>query len=411
MKNSIQTFTYKATDSTGKVISGTLEAFETKDALARLQDMGYIPIRITSAGGRRWLDADLSKILSLFQRVSTKDVVNFTQDLSTLLGAGLPVDRALAILINVADNEKFKDIIKDILKTVRGGSYLSDALSKHPRVFSTFYVNMVRAGEVGSVLESVLYRLSIFLENSQDLRDYIRSSMVYPLFLVFVGGISIIVLLTFVVPKFSLIFSDMGQTVPVTARFLLGLSDVLRNYWFVILGGLGAIYYFFRRYTSTPAGRLKMDQYKMRLPVSGEFVRKVEVARFARTLGTLTNSGVPILQALKLVTDIVGNQVIARSMTNVYNRVKEGERLSKPLGDMGVFPSLAIQIITVGEETGKLDEMLLRVAENYEKMVRNMVRKFISLLEPAMILAMGLIVGFIVISMLIAIFSINEMPF
>jgi len=337
--------------------------------------------------------------------------VNFTQDLSTLLGAGLPVDRALAILINVADNEKFKDIIKDILKTVRGGSYLSDALSKHPRVFSTFYVNMVRAGEVGSVLESVLYRLSIFLENSQDLRDYIRSSMVYPLFLVFVGGISIIVLLTFVVPKFSLIFSDMGQTVPVTARFLLGLSDVLRNYWFVILGGLGAIYYFFRRYTSTPAGRLKMDQYKMRLPVSGEFVRKVEVARFARTLGTLTNSGVPILQALKLVTDIVGNQVIARSMTNVYNRVKEGERLSKPLGDMGVFPSLAIQIITVGEETGKLDEMLLRVAENYEKMVRNMVRKFISLLEPAMILAMGLIVGFIVISMLMAIFSINEMPF
>jgi len=411
LKNSIQTFTYKATDSTGKVISGTLEAFETKDALARLQDMGYIPIRITSAGGRRWLDADLSKILSLFQRVSTKDVVNFTQDLSTLLGAGLPVDRALAILINVADNEKFKDIIKDILKTVRGGSYLSDALSKHPRVFSTFYVNMVRAGEVGSVLESVLYRLSIFLENSQDLRDYIRSSMVYPLFLVFVGGISIIVLLTFVVPKFSLIFSDMGQTVPVTARFLLGLSDVLRNYWFVILGGLGAIYYFFRRYTSTPAGRLKMDQYKMRLPVSGEFVRKVEVARFARTLGTLTNSGVPILQALKLVTDIVGNQVIARSMTNVYNRVKEGERLSKPLGDMGVFPSLAIQIITVGEETGKLDEMLLRVAENYEKMVRNMVRKFISLLEPAMILAMGLIVGFIVISMLMAIFSINEMPF
>ncbi|PIP47971.1 MAG: type II secretion system protein GspF [Deltaproteobacteria bacterium CG23_combo_of_CG06-09_8_20_14_all_51_20] len=407
----MQTFTYKATDSTGKVISGTLEAFETKDALARLQDMGYIPIRITSAGGRRWLDADLSKILSLFQRVSTKDVVNFTQDLSTLLGAGLPVDRALAILINVADNEKFKDIIKDILKTVRGGSYLSDALSKHPRVFSTFYVNMVRAGEVGSVLESVLYRLSIFLENSQDLRDYIRSSMVYPLFLVFVGGISIIVLLTFVVPKFSLIFSDMGQTVPVTARFLLGLSDVLRNYWFVILGGLGAIYYFFRRYTSTPAGRLKMDQYKMRLPVSGEFVRKVEVARFARTLGTLTNSGVPILQALKLVTDIVGNQVIARSMTNVYNRVKEGERLSKPLGDMGVFPSLAIQIITVGEETGKLDEMLLRVAENYEKMVRNMVRKFISLLEPAMILAMGLIVGFIVISMLMAIFSINEMPF
>ena len=411
MKNSMQTFTYKATDSTGKVINGTLEATETRDAVAKLQDMGYIPIRIAPANGRRWLDADLLKTLSLLQRVSTRDVVNFTQDLSTLLGAGLPVDRALALLIDVQENEKFRGVIGDILKTVQGGSYLSDALGKHPRVFSTFYVNMVRAGEAGSVLDSVLDRLSIFLENSEELRDYIRASMVYPLFLVFVGGISIIVLLTFVVPKFSLIFSDMGQAIPTTARFLLGLSDILRNYWFILLGGLGGLYYFFRRYAQTPAGRLKMDQYKLRLPVSGDFVRKVETARFARTLGTLTNSGVPILQALKLVTGIIGNQVIARSMANVYDRVKEGERLSKPLGDMGVFPSLAIQIITVGEETGKLDEMLLRVAENYEKIVKNMVKKFVSLLEPTMILAMGLIVGFIVISMLMAIFSMNEMPF
>jgi len=411
LKNSMQTFTYKATDSTGKIINGTLEATETRDAVAKLQDMGYIPIRIAPANGRRWLDADLLKTLSLLQRVSTRDVVNFTQDLSTLLGAGLPVDRALALLIDVQENEKFRGVIGDILKTVQGGSYLSDALGKHPRVFSTFYVNMVRAGEAGSVLDSVLDRLSIFLENAEELRDYIRASMVYPLFLVFVGGISIIVLLTFVVPKFSLIFSDMGQAIPTTARFLLGLSDILRNYWFILLGGLGGLYYFFRRYAQTPAGRLKMDQYKLRLPVSGDFVRKVETARFARTLGTLTNSGVPILQALKLVTGIIGNQVIARSMANVYDRVKEGERLSKPLGDMGVFPSLAIQIITVGEETGKLDEMLLRVAENYEKIVKNMVKKFVSLLEPTMILAMGLIVGFIVISMLMAIFSMNEMPF
>jgi len=411
LKNSMQTFTYKATDSTGKIINGTLEATETRDAVAKLQDMGYIPIKIAPANGRRWLDADLLKTLSLLQRVSTRDVVNFTQDLSTLLGAGLPVDRALALLIDVQENEKFRGVIGDILKTVQGGSYLSDALGKHPRVFSTFYVNMVRAGEAGSVLDSVLDRLSIFLENAEELRDYIRASMVYPLFLVFVGGISIIVLLTFVVPKFSLIFSDMGQAIPTTARFLLGLSDILRNYWFILLGGLGGLYYFFRRYAQTPAGRLKMDQYKLRLPVSGDFVRKVETARFARTLGTLTNSGVPILQALKLVTGIIGNQVIARSMANVYDRVKEGERLSKPLGDMGVFPSLAIQIITVGEETGKLDEMLLRVAENYEKIVKNMVKKFVSLLEPTMILAMGLIVGFIVISMLMAIFSMNEMPF
>ena len=407
----MQAFVYKATNPTGKVVSGNLEASGTKEAVSMLQDMGYIPIRISPAGGHGWLNVDLSQSLSLFQRVSTKDVVTFTEDLSTLLGAGLPVDRALTILIDVADNGKFKDIIGDILKTVQGGSYLSDALGKHPRVFSTFYVNMVRAGEAGSVLESVLDRLSIFLENSQDLRDYIKSSMVYPLFLVFVSALSIIVLLTFVVPQFSSIFSDMGQTVPATAQFLLGVSNMLKHYWFLILGGLGASCYFFMRYARTPSGRLKIDQYKMKLPVIADFVKKSEVARFTRALGTLTESGVPILQALKLVTDIVSNQVIARSMTNVYNRVKEGERLSKPLDDMGLFPPLAIQIITVGEETGKLDEMLLRVADNYEKVVRNMIRRFISLLEPAMILTTGLIVGFIVISMLLAIFSMNEMPF
>lgn len=407
----MQTFSYKATDVAGKVINGSLEAAETRDAVARVQEMGYIPIKVLPAGGSGWLNIDLSKQLSLFQGVSTKDVATFTQDLSSLLGAGLPVDRALVLLRDITNNEKFKIVIDDILKTVRGGGYLSDALAKHPRVFSTFYANMVRAGEAGSVLDTVLDRLSIFLESAQELRDYIRSSMVYPLFLVFVGGISIIILLTFVVPKFSLIFADMGQAVPVTARFLLGLSDVLKHYWAVILGILGAGGYLVIRYIRTPAGRMKLDRYTLKLPVSGDFVKKVEVARFARTLGTLTQSGVPILQSLKLVTDIAGNQVIAQALKNVYNRVKEGERLSKPLDDMGLFPSLAIQIIMVGEETGRLDAMLLRVAENYEKIVRNMVRRFVSLLEPAMILVMGLIVGFIVISMLMAIFSINEMPF
>ena len=282
----MQTFSYKATDVTGKVINGSLEAPETRDAVARVQEMGYIPIKVQPVNGKGWLNVDLSKQLSLFQGVSTKDVATFTQDLSSLLGAGLPVDRALVLLRDVTNNEKFKTVIDDILKTVRGGSYLSDALAKHPLVFSTFYVNMVRAGEAGSVLETVLDRLSIFLESAQELRDYIRSSMVYPLFLVFVGGISIIILLTFVVPKFSLIFADMGQAVPVTARFLLGLSDVLKHYWAVILGVLGTGGYLVIRYIRTPAGRMKLDRYTLKLPVSGDFVKKVEVARFARTLGT-----------------------------------------------------------------------------------------------------------------------------
>lgn len=406
-------YLYKAADPSGKIISGALEAQEERGVVAKLHDMGYIPIRITPSRGKgKRLDRYLSKdILSILSGVSTKDVMVFTQDLAALLEAGLPVDRALSILIDAAEKEKVKDVVGDILKTVQGGGYLSDGLAKHPKIFSTFYVNMVRAGEVGGVLDDVLGRLGVFLEASQDLKDYIKSAMVYPAFLVFVGGISIIILLTFVIPKFSIIFSDMGQSIPLTTRFLLGFSDMVRHYWWVLFAGLGAIYFFLRRYLSSSGGRLKLDQYKMNLPVVGELIRKVEVARFARTLGTLTKSGVPILQALNLVKDIMVNQVIVGAMQKIYERVKEGERLSRPLGDIGIFPSLAIQMITVGEETGKLDAMLLRVAENYEKVVRNMVKRLIGLLEPAMILAMGLVVGFIVISMLMAIFSMNEMPF
>ncbi len=407
------TYLYKATDSSGKVVNGTLEAEGERGVVAELHHMGFIPIRITPSRGRgRRLDTDISKqVLSLFKGVSAKDIVIFTQDLSTLLTAGLPVDRALSILIDAVEKDKMKEVAGAILKTVQEGGYLSDALAKHPKVFSTFYVNMVRAGEAGGVLETVLGRLGEFLESSQDLRDYIKSAMVYPSFLVCVGGVSIIILLTFVIPKFAVIFSDMGQTIPLATRFLLGLSEILRRYWWVILGGSGAIYFLLTRYLRTPAGRLRLDQNKMTLPVAGDLVKKIEVARFARTLGTLTKSGVPILQALVLVKEIMGNQVISRSMETVYERVKEGERLSKPLSDSGVFPSLAIQMITVGEETGRLDSMLLRVAESYEKTVKNMVKRYISFLEPAMILAMGLVVGFIVISMLMAIFSVNEMPF
>ena len=407
------TYLYKATDNAGKVVNGSLEAEGEKGVVAELHDMGFIPIRIAlSKGSGRRFDVDISKQIStLFKGVSGKDILAFTQDLSTLLESGLPVDRALSILIESAEKEKVKEVIGDVLKTVQGGGYLSDAMAKHPKVFSTFYVNMVKAGEAGGVLESVLGRLGAFLESSQELKDYIKSALVYPLFLGFVGGASIIILLTFVIPKFSVIFSDMGQAIPFSTRFLLDLSEVLRSYWWVILGGLGAIVFFLRRYFTTRAGRLRLDRNKLSFPVVGGLVRKIEVARFARTLGTLTKSGVPILQALVLVKDIIGNRVIAKSMEEVYDKVKEGDKLSKPLSDSGIFPSLAIQMITVGEETGKLDSMLLRVAENYEKMVKDTVKRFISLLEPAMILAMGLVVGFVVISMLMAIFSMNEMPF
>jgi type II secretion system protein F len=407
------TYSYKASDSSGKIVTGVLEADEEKKVVAELQTLGLIPIRIAPAKGNgKRLGSNVSaQFLSLFNGVSSKDVMVFTQDLATLLEAGLPVDRALSLLIESAVKERFKMVLNDILKTVQGGGYLSDALAKHPRAFTSFYVSMVRAGEAGGVLEAVLSRLGEFLESAQELKDYIKSAMVYPVFLVGVGGVSIIILLTFVIPKFSIIFSDMGQAIPLSTQFLLGISQVLQSYWWAILIVLGAGYFFIRKYLKTPAGRLKFDRKKMKFPVVGDLIKKIEVARFARTLGTLTKSGVPILQALMLVKDILENKVVSAAMENVYARVKEGDRLSKPLRDTGIFPPLAIQMITVGEETGRLDRMLLRVAESYEKMVRNTVKRLISLLEPAMILFMGLVVGFVVVSMLMAVFSMNEMPF
>lgn len=406
-------FSYKASDSSGNVVKGTLEASEEREVVEKLQGMDYIPIRITlGETAARGFNFNLSiNFSALFQRVTQKDVMVFTLDLCALLEAGLPVDKALTILINVSEKDKFKQIIHGILKSVEGGNSLSEALAKYPNIFSTLYVNMVTAGETGGVLPMVLDRLGSFLENSQDLKEYITSSMVYPLFLVFVGGISIIIMLTFVLPKFSIIFADMGQAMPGSTKMLLAISHGLRAYWWLIIGVIAAATFLLKRYVQTPVGRLKFDRFKLQLPVVGKLVKSVEVARFSRTLGTLIRSGVPILQAMRLVREIINNQLIAGNLAIVYDRVKEGESLSKPLDQADIFPPLAVQMIAVGEETGKLDQMLLRVADNYEKVVRNMIKRFVNLLEPVMILAMGLMVGFIVISMLLAVFSMNDVPF
>jgi len=405
-------FSYKAADYTGKVVKGTLDADDEKGVVGKIKQMGYVPIQITPAGKKRKvLEADVSKALgALANRFTTKDVMLFTQDLSALLEAGLPVDRALATLVQVTEKERFRDVLKDVLRSVQSGSYLSDAIAKHPGAFSNFYVSMVRAGEAGGVLESVLDRLGLFLETSQELKDYIKSALVYPIFLVFVGGISIIILMTFVIPRFSVIFADLGQAIPLSTRILIGISQVLQTWWWLILLAIGAGVYCIFRYVQTPAGRRQLDDWKLRLPMVGDLVRKIEAARFARTLGTLSRSGVSMLLALNLVKDVIGNSLMVDALKRVYERVKEGDRLSKSLADSHIFPSLAVQMITVGEESGRLDEMLLRVAENYEKNIRNTVKRFISFLEPAMILGMGLVVGFIVISMLMAIFSMNDMP-
>lgn len=405
-------YSYKATDASGKVVAAVMEADSEGEVVANLQETDLIPIRIFEAGRKAvkkpgFLDLDVG---ALFQRVSTKDVMLFTQDLTALLEAGLPVDRSLKILVESSENPKFKLIVKDILKLIEGGSDLSEAMGRYPEVFSKFYVNMVKAGEAGGILEMVLERLGIFLETSQELKDYIKSALVYPIFLLGVGGLSIIVLMTYVIPKFAVIFADMGSAIPWSTKMLLVSSEYFRQYWWAMLIAVFVLGFAFSRFLKRPGVRLKLDLLKVKAPVVGELVKKIEVGRITRTLGTLSNSGVPILDALLLVRDTVSNKVIADSINDIYGRVKEGEKLSVSLGETGIFPSLAVQMIKVGEETGKLAEMLLRIADNYEKVVKNLVKRVTSLMEPAMILFMGVVVGFIVVSMLMAIFSMNDMP-
>ncbi len=407
-------FSYKAADQAGKAVKGVIEAPDEKGAAARLDEWGYIPIRIEPAsdkaaaqeGGRRIL-----KPFSFSRRVPAREVMLFTQDLSALLSAGLPLDRALKILIDSGGKRRITGVIRDVLGYVQKGHALSDALAQHPALFSHFYTNMVRAGEEGGVLEDVLERLGIYLESVQELKDYIKSALLYPAFLVGVGGISIILLLTFVIPRFSMIFEDMGQALPLATRILLGFSEGLRNWWWLILALVCGLLLALRYYARTEAGAYQLDRLKLRMVLVGTLSRQIEIARFSRTLGTLIHSGVPILKALKLVKDIIPNRIIASGLEQVHERVKEGESLAHPLADQALFPPLAIQMLTVGEETGRLDEMLLRVADNYEKSVRNLVKKYISLLEPVMILVMGVLIGFMVITMLMGIFSVNDLPF
>jgi general secretion pathway protein F len=406
-------FSYKAADQNGRIVTGTQDASDEKGVVAALQAQGYIPIRITPGDGASTLFS-LKREKGAFRflnRVSDRDVLRFTEDLATLLGAGLTLDRSLQILRDAANKQALKSLIAGVLKAVQKGGYLSDALADHPGEFSQFYVNMVKAGEAGGFLDLVLERMNTYLRDIKDLKDYIISAMIYPLFLVCIGGISILVLLTYVIPKFAVIFEDLGQTIPLSTQLLLGAGAFFQKYVFLLLAVFAALIFFWHRFSKTTAGRTRIDSMLTRLPVVGGFVQELETARFARTLGTLIKSGVPILGSLTLVQGVIRNRVIARSLDLIRERVREGEALSIPLADSGRFPQLAAQMITVGEETGRLDEMLFKIGDIYEIKVRSFIKRGMSLLEPVVILGMGILVGFIVISMLMAIFSMNDMPF
>jgi general secretion pathway protein F len=386
----------------GTVVEGVIEAADEKTAIESLRNIGVIPLKIAAPRG------GMDKTFFSLRR-SKGDLLTFTTEVSALLSAGLPLDRSLNIISEISESREMKGIVQSILKSIREGHSFSEALQKHPRTFPKIYVNMIRAGETGGVLDVVLDKLNEFLESSKELKEHIFSAMIYPSILIVTGGISVIVLLTYVLPKFSVIFSELGTTLPLPTTIVLGFSNLLKTYWWVMLLAVVSGWFIFRNYIKSPSGRYQWDSFKLKL--MGDVIQKIETARFSRTLGTLLRSGVPLLQALNNAKDVISNQVIASAIDKVSKGAKEGKGISAPLSEANVFPPLALSMIKVGEETGQLDEMLMKVASTYEKSLRIAVKRFVSFIEPAMILGMGLVIGFIVVSMLMAIFSITELPF
>lgn len=401
-------YLYKATTLSGQTVEGSIEEKDEEVAVQNLHRMGYIPIRLTTveAKGAAFRFSSL-----LPQRVEIKSLLIFTQELSTLVSAGLPIDRSFEILGDLTENQRMRETVKDILKRVEGGNSLAEALSSHPRIFSKLYVNMVKAGESGGFLGPILSRLAQYLQSMKEIRDQIVSVLIYPVILAIVSGASITVLVTFVLPRFATIFADMGQAIPLPTQIILSFSQLVKGYWWIGIGMIALIYSGIKWYTQDEERKWRWDLFKLRWIVIGDLIKKIEMSRFARTLGTLLQSGVPILPAFNLVREISQNQAISRSIGYVHDRLREGKGISRSLEETGVFPPLAVHMIGVGEETGRLDEMLMKVAETYEDNVRTTVKRVVSLVEPLILLVMGGIVGFIVLSILLAISSITEIPF
>jgi len=407
-------FFYKASDRSGKVVQGSLEAPDQAAVIAHIRKMGYTPIRIDAPGNKRRASSSLfnmnldMKLVNPFGSVSGKALLSFTQELTTLIKSGLPLDRSLSIIAEVTDHELLKKISEEVLKDVRGGKSLSDAFAKHPDVFNKLYISMVKAGEAGGVLDVVFERLTDFLERSQSLKNTVTNAIMYPVLLITVMTLVVAALIVFIIPKFVDIFKTLGQDLPASTSLLLYVSNVLTGYWWLVLLSALGIYVWFKRYSATDAGRRRLDNGVLRFLILKDLILKVEVARFARTLGTLIHSGVPILQALAIVKDVASNVVVEDSIVRIHKEVKEGRGIAAPMRADGVFPSLAIHMLRVGEETGRMEEMLMKVADTYDIEVQNSVKRFVSVLEPALILIMAGVVVAVIVPIILAIVSIND---
>ncbi|MDQ7089391.1 MAG: type II secretion system F family protein [Methylococcales bacterium] len=402
-------FSYKVINNKGETEEGTREAINEQTLWSSLQAEGFMPISVTKGSTNQFLGFNLGGNKN---KINANYISLFTDEMTTLLESGLPLDKSLVILMSLnEDNEVFRNLVSQILEKVKGGTSFADALASQSGVFSKFYLNMIRAGEAGGNLGSVLARLSDYMQRSKELKDTVSTALIYPTILLVMSVASLSVMLTFVVPQFSEMFADAGKELPVPTQIVVALSDFLQSYWWLLAGIFTLFYLFMKQQLADPVTKKQWDGRFLKLPLAGEIIKNKETANISRTLGTLLGNGVSILDALSIVKETVGNQVLAEVIDDAVQDLTQGKNMSNALLKSELFPKMAMQMIKVGEETGKLEEMLLKMAEIYDKQLKTTIHRMLALLEPLLIVVLGLMVAGIIASILLAILSVNDLAF
>lgn len=435
--SAVKVFSYRAVGPDGAVTSGSMPGEGKQQVALALQKKGLTPLAVTlgdvparaakqpktaktddwsaaagSTGSSRSLAKKLAETSFSFssgKKASAKDLMFFAENLAMLLSSGISLDKSLAIIAELTESGNFHDVVEDVHSRIRDGEALGDALAQHSKTFPPVFISMVTAGERGGILESVLDKLREYLKSVQEIREFVVGAMIYPAILGLTATVSIVVLLTVVMPRFAGIFEDLGAEVPLPAQVMLFLGDFLATYWWMLLAGAGLMVFGFLYYIRTPGGRRALDGFKLSAPLIGPIYSRIEIGRFARTLGTLLSNGVPILSSLNIVRGVVQNTVFRAHLDGTLQKVKEGGELSASLAEADYIPTLAVHMTRVGEQTGRLDSMLNKVAEVFDKDLKTAIKSFTSVFEPAIILVLGVVIGVMVVSILSAIFSINEL--
>ena len=400
-------YAYKAKEASGNVATGVIDAGKEQEAIQKLKAQKLTVIEISEAGGG--IVAMITEKLLGKPEVTPRDLVLFSRQLSTLVSAGVPIVQSLSILEEQQENPTFKKILGEVRLDIEAGLSISDALKKHPEAFPEIYTAMIKAGELGGILDTILERLSGFLESAEALRAKVKSAMMYPAIVLSICALVTVFLMVFVIPTFKAIFESFGKELPLPTQILIDISDMMKRYWYVIFGSPFAAKKAFDKFYKTPAGQKMVDEKVLKAPVFGILLKKVAVAKFTRTLGTLIKSGVPIMQGLETVAATAGNKIIEEAVLTARESIREGGRLADPLKKSGIFPAMVTQMIGVGEETGALDQMLTKIADFYDQEVDTAVKGLTSMIEPLVIVVMGIVIGSIVVAMFLPMFQLGSM--